>query len=252
MTPRKGIAMIRSARQVRPVCDQLDTKTLLSAGVIGQAPSREAAEFARDESVSRDYIDVQTSGFKATDVTWILMGERRVGGPLVELERGRVANLKANTVHVVSTAVSRSSIVGEFVFSYEDGSQRETAKGIGVARDGKGTKPSVPTLTLPGVPGNMPPDLGYYYFAELDNETGNNNLEVYWSGSGGSESLSVPTGDTIILFSSGGSSISPSFYFVNSSIAGPYVDYSTAASTSSSTNPDINPNIGTLNPLTLT
>ena len=220
--------------------------------MIGQAPNSGAAEFARGESVARDSVDVQTSGFNATDVTWILIGERRFGGPLVELERGRVTNLAANTVHVVSAAVPRSSIAGEFVFRYEDGSQRGTEQGSGVLWDGKGTKPTiVPRLTLlaPGSPGQSPGGQYFYYFAEIDNETGNNNLEIDWSGN---NSQTLGEGDTIILFGSGGSSISPPFYFTISGMSGSYTDYSTAASLSSSTNPNINPNIGTLIPLTLT
>jgi hypothetical protein len=60
-----------------------------------------------------NFINVQTAGFNATDVTWQLWGQRNPGGPDVLLQSGRIGKLGSSPVQIASTVPSSSSFPAE-------------------------------------------------------------------------------------------------------------------------------------------
>jgi hypothetical protein len=259
ITPRKEIAMTRPTCRIRPAFDQLESKTLLSAGVIGHAAGGHAAVFVKTDQQSGydNFINVQTAGFNATDVTWQLWGQRNPGGPDVLLQSGRIGKLGSSPVQVASTVPSSSSFPAEFRFTYKVGSMTGHANARGTSWNRQGNQPFIPTFTLHALTGlyrlrgrhgaQNPADV-YYYFAKINNNTGVNNLTVNWfayrynfSGQpyiSNSGSIRAGQGVSAIRTAPGSSSMAPSYFVFQFTIGGQTYTTPNDFSTLSSTNPN--------------
>jgi hypothetical protein len=140
---RKEIAMTGRDRRVRPGLDQLEAKTLLSAGITGHAGAGRPALSARTEQASYfNYINVRASGFTATNVSWKLY----VQGS--QIDSRFIGTVGSALVPVKSSVGTSFSFPGQFVFTYNNGSARRQTSGYGTSWNGQGPPPSIPTLTL--------------------------------------------------------------------------------------------------------
>lgn len=147
--------MPRTPRSFHPAVDEFDRKTLLSAAHIAHAAAEYRGAVEMVDQKYYNYISVQTAGFNATDVTWQLWGQKRVGGPDELLERGRIGNLGSSPVRIASNVASSSSFPAEFRFEYKVGklSGRFNARGTSWNRSGQ--QPYIPTATLPAPTGRI-------------------------------------------------------------------------------------------------
>jgi hypothetical protein len=254
ITPRKELAMSRPKCRVRPAVDQLDTKSLLSAGAIGFAAGGNPAVFAKkaQQSGYYNFINIQTSGFNATDVTWQLWGQRNPDRPDVLLQSGRIGKLGSSAVQIASTVPSSNSLPADFRFTYKVGSQTEHADAQGTSWNRQGNPPYIPSFTLPAhtgsrrLSGRNPADK-YYYFANINNNTGVNNLTVNWSAyyvnpSGPpslyqSGSITAGLGVNAIETMPGTSSMAPSYFVFQFTIGGQSTTTPNDSATRSSSSP---------------
>jgi hypothetical protein len=141
--------MPRTARSFNPSVDKLDRKTLLSAGLIAHVAAAQRGVVEMIDQKYYNYISVQTAGFPATDVTWQLWGQKRLGGPNELLERGRIGNLGGSPVPIASTVASPNSSPAEFRFEYKFGNLTGRLARRGTSWNRSGPLPSIPTVTLP-------------------------------------------------------------------------------------------------------
>ena len=156
--------MSRPTRSLRPSLDPLEAKTLLSSGAVGHAAGHPAARIARPELAQFYYINVQTSGFMATNVTWVLT----VSGAFVQ--SGTVGNLGGPPpVRVYTTKAAANTLPSLFTFTYNVGDSKTpsyTDTGAGTRWTGSGTPPNFQTVTLfnpTGAPGGSNPTPNHHH-----------------------------------------------------------------------------------------
>ena len=141
--------MSRPARSLKPSLNVLDKRTLLSAGQLSPLVAACHSAVKITEVKYYNYINVETSGFHAVDVTWQLYGQKKPGGGDELLERGRIGNLTGTPVRIASNNPSSSSFPAEFRFEYKVGKLTGHANARGTSWNRSGPQPTIPTFTLP-------------------------------------------------------------------------------------------------------
>ncbi len=148
--------MPRTPRSFHLSVDEFDKKTLLSAGhIAGAAAAEYRGVVEMVDQKYYNYINVQTAGFHATDVTWQLWGQKRPGGPDELLERGRIGNLGNSPVQIASNVSSSSSLPAQFRFEYKVGKLTGRFYARGTSWNRSGPQPYIPTFALTAPTGRI-------------------------------------------------------------------------------------------------
>jgi hypothetical protein len=120
---------------------------------MSQASGRDAAARRSNQDTYSEYIKVQTSGFKAIDLVWIIRGQKSAGGNrFAVLYKGNVPpNLVNDPMELKSPPVSSVPTAPQFDFTYRNvrGDLPGSLLADGVAWNGQGVKPTIPLVTLP-------------------------------------------------------------------------------------------------------
>lgn len=132
--------MTRPARSIRPLLEQCEKKTLLSAGQLGHIMAGSPGPVALDETGYLNYLYVKTDGkFEAKDVKWDLFGTKMEAGrrvPNALIESGSIGNVGASPKLIKTTKPSLDLLPDPFELKYKvNGKEvRVTLKGTSFAK----------------------------------------------------------------------------------------------------------------------